>query len=325
MTGLDLRLLLDKYKNINIFTHLRPDGDAIGSSLALGNALRHESKNIRLFCSDEIPSKYSFLPGVEVFQRYFEREEEEGLAIVLDCSDLKRLGHLRDGLKELNEIINIDHHITNEKFGDVNIIDSSAASTGEMIYKLLQTNNLEINKEICLCLYVAISSDTGSFKYENTTPQTMEIAGQLLEKGVNPAYVSERIFDEYPLSTIPILRDSLSTLQLDDTGKVAWMQLSEKVVLKHGAKPDQLDGFVNYAKNIMGVEVGVFFYHTEDGETKTGLRSKSIDVAALAHKFGGGGHVRAAGCSISGKPDDVVKKVLQAIKSGLENKVAVEK
>ncbi|MDO9535261.1 MAG: bifunctional oligoribonuclease/PAP phosphatase NrnA [Bacillota bacterium] len=321
MTGLNLRLLLDKYNNIYIFTHLRPDGDAIGSSLALGNALRHESKNVRLFCSDEIPSKYSFLPGVEVFQDYFELEEEEGLAFVLDCSDLKRLAHLKDGLKELNMVINIDHHITNEKFGDINIIDSSAASTGEIIYKLLQTNNLEINKEISLCLYVAISSDTGSFKYENTMPKTMEIAGKLLENGVNPSYVSQIIFDEYPLSTISILSYLLSTLQLDETGKIAWMQLTEKVLREYGAKPDQLDGFVNYAKNIIGVEVGVFFYHTEDGETKTGLRSKSVDVAAIAHKFGGGGHIRAAGCSISGKPDDVVKMVLEAIKNGLNEKV----
>lgn len=321
MTGLNLRLLLDKYNSIYIFTHLRPDGDAIGSSLALGNALSHESKKVRLFCSDAIPSKYSFLPGVEVFQDYFEREEEDGLGIVLDCSDLKRLAHFKDDLKQLNKVINIDHHITNEKFGDVNIIDSSAASTGEIIYKLLQTNNLEINKEISLCLYVAISSDTGSFKYENTTPKTMEIAGKLLENGVNPAYVSQIIFDEYPLSTISILSYSLSTMQLDETGRIAWMQLTDKVVREYGAKPDQLDGFVNYAKNIIGVEVGVFFYHTEDGETKTGFRSKNFDVAAMAHKFGGGGHVRAAGCSISGKPDDVVKKVLEAIKNGLNEKV----
>jgi bifunctional oligoribonuclease and PAP phosphatase NrnA len=322
MTELNLRLLLDRYKNIYIFTHLRPDGDAIGSSLALGNALKHDSKNVRLFCSDEIPAKYSFLPGVEVFQNYFEQEKEEGLAFVLDCSDLQRLAHLKDHLKEIKMVINIDHHITNEKFGSINIIDSAAASTGEIIYKLLQTNNLEINKEISLCLYVAISSDTGSFKYENTTPQTMEIAGKLLKNGVNPSYVSQLIFDEYPFSSISILRESLSTLQLDETGKIAWMQLTEKTLLEHGAKPDQLDGFVNYAKNIIGVEVGVFFYHTEDGETKTGLRSKSVDVAAMAYKFGGGGHVRAAGCSISGKPDHIVKMVLQEIKNGLNEKVA---
>lgn len=320
MTGLDLRLFLEKYRDIYIFTHLRPDGDAIGSSLALGNTLKHESKNVRLLCSDEIPSKYSFLPGVEKFQNYFEREEEEGLAIVLDCSDLKRLGDLKDGLKELNNVINIDHHVTNEKFGDVNIIDSSAASTGEIIYKLLQTNSLELNSEISLCLYVAISSDTGSFKYENTTPQTMKIAGKLLEKGVNPSYVSQKIFDEYPLSTISILKDSLSTLQFDETGKIAWMQLTERALREQGANPDQLDGFVNYAKNIIGVEVGVFFYHTDNGETKTGLRSKSVDVAAMAYKLGGGGHPRAAGCSISGKPGDVVKKVLQTIRNSLNEK-----
>ena len=305
-------LLAGCYDNIYIFTHVRPDGDAIGSSLALANALKTEHKNVEVFCPDVIPSRYSFLPGVETFQDSFIPKEGKGMAFILDCSDLRRLEYMGRKLLRLDRIVNIDHHVTNEKFGDLNLIDSSAASTGEIIYRILQ-NDYELNYEISLCLYVAISSDTGSFKYENTTPQTMEIAARLLEKGVNPFYVSQKIFDEYPVSTIFLLRDALGTLQFDETGKIAWMAVDDALLRKRQANSAELDGFVNYVKNIESVEVGIFFHHTDFEETKVGFRSKTVDIASVAHALGGGGHPRAAGCTIKGRPEEVVKIVLQSV------------
>jgi phosphoesterase RecJ-like protein len=323
MKDFNILSLLDKYENFSILTHIRPDGDAIGSSLALGIALRQRGKKVRMLCSDKIPSKYSFLPGIEEFQDLFPDEEEGGLAFVLDCSDLDRLGWMKEKVLKFSEIINIDHHITNDKFGDVNLVDSSAASTGELIFQLLRESNFDINYEISLNLYVAISSDTGSFKYENTTPQTMRIAGVLLEKGINPSLVSQKLFDEYPLSTLLLLRDSLATLEFNNTREIAWMSVHEEMLRKYDAKPAELDGFVNYLKNIEEVEVGVLFYHTVDEGTKIGFRSKTVDVALIAQTFGGGGHPRAAGCTVSGKPQEVVKRVLDVIRHCLKEKSAL--
>ncbi|RJX24357.1 MAG: bifunctional oligoribonuclease/PAP phosphatase NrnA [Dethiobacter sp.] len=323
MIDFNILALLDKYDNITILTHIRPDGDAIGSSLALGIALQQRGKKAKMLCSDKIPSKYSFLPGIEEFQDLFPEEEEGSLAFILDCSDLDRLGWMKEKVLKFEKIINIDHHITNDKFGDVNWVDSSAASTGELVFQLLQENNLEINYEISLNLYVAISSDTGSFKYENTTPQTMRIAGALLEKGINPSIVSQKLFDEYPLSTILLLRDSLATLEFDPSGKIAWMNVQEEMLRKYDAKPAELDGFVNYLKNIEEVEVGVLFYHTDNEETKVGFRSKNIDVASIAQTFGGGGHPRASGCTVSDKPQEVVKRVLEVINNCLNENSAL--
>jgi len=315
--------LLENYRDIDIFTHIRPDGDAIGSSLALGRALQKNGKKVRLFCADEIPERYSFLQGIEGFRDFFSQERGNSLAFVLDCSDPDRLGRLKEEVLQFKKIINIDHHITNTRFGNINVVNPSAASTGELIYQLLQENAFELDYEISLSLYVAISSDTGSFKYENTSPQTMRIAAKLLEKGINPAVVSQKLFDEYPLSTIFLLRDSLATLKLNETKEIAWMSIDESMLQRYKAKSAEMDGFVNYLKNIDTVEVGVLFYHTLEEETKVGLRSKTIDVSEIAQFFGGGGHPRAAGCTVAGKPEQVIKQVLEVINRHLEKKNAL--
>ncbi len=320
MKDFDLLSLLNKHENIAILTHIRPDGDAIGSTLALGIALKQKGKKVAMFCADIVPAKYSFLPGVEEFQEKISAEETMDLAFILDCSDLDRLGLLKEQISCFPTVVNIDHHITNEQFGSVNLVDASASSTGELIFQLLKNNNFTLDYEISLGLYVAISSDTGSFKYENTTPKAMNIAGVLLEKGINPAVISQKIFDQYPASTILLLRDSLATLEFNPTKQIAWMSIHEKMLALHGAKSEEMDGFVNYLKNIAEVEVGVLFYHTLEKGTKIGFRSKTTDVAHIAKIFGGGGHLRAAGCTVQGNPQEVIKKVIAVINRFLINK-----
>lgn len=318
MSKFKLPFRLDKYKSIYIFTHIRPDGDAIGSSLALGGALKLQGKKVKILCADEIPARYSFLPGVKNFQDSFSPHEGKGLAFVLDCNDLDRLGDLQGDVLKLDKIVNIDHHITNDRFGDVHFIDPAASSTGEVVFRFIRDNDLKLNKEISLNLYVAIASDTGSFKYDNTTPLALQIAGELLKEGVSPSLVGRKLFDEYPLSTLLLLRDSLATVQFDPTQKIIWMNVFEKMLTKNKAKSAELDGFINYLKSVQEAEVGVLFYHTDRGETKIGFRSKNIDVASIAQSLGGGGHARAAGVTISGKPENIVQNVLQVISAKLK-------
>ncbi len=321
MNSQELSKLLNKHNNIYILTHTLPDGDAIGSALAWGTVLRHLGKKVRIFCPGVIPRKYNFLPGASEFEHIFPPAPSPGIVFVLDCGDLERLDYMSQGVGEIENIVNIDHHATNLLFGDFNIVDTSAAATGEIIYRLIIEQELPLDYEASICLYVAIASDTGSFKYGNTTAQTLRITATLLEKGVDPALVSQKIFDEYPQSTIHLLREALTTLQIDETFPIAWMNLHEDTLDTYGAKAEELEGFVNYAKNIYGVEIGIFFYHTLKGETKVGFRSKSVDVSSIAGLFGGGGHPRAAGCTIKYQEGpDAIRLVIEAVRKTLQEK-----
>ena len=326
MNNFNLDTLLECYHHTIILIHIRPDGDAIGSALALKKALKQRGKDVQLLCADVIPSKYSFLPGIENFKDHINPNNAETLVFILDCSDLDRLGYMKETVLNLSGVIvNIDHHITNDLFGDFNIVDVNASATAEIIYRLLRENKINIDPEISLCLYVGISSDTGFFKYENTSPRAMCIAAGLLRQGINPSLVSQKIFDELSVPAIKLLSDALATLEFEDEGRIAWMKVRDDMLQKHRAKPEELDGFVNYTKNIEGVEAGIFFYHTDKNlETKIAFRSKTIDVSRIAKKFGGGGHPLAAGCTIKGKQNEVEALVLNAVKKAIKEQVLPE-
>ncbi len=314
METIDLKAILKTVKRISIFSHVRPDGDAIGSSLGLQRILHtNTGLPVYLYCPDVIPAKYDFLPGVEQFLRELEGSVEQDLVFVLDCSDLDRLDYLKEKIQQHPRLINIDHHVTNDFFGKYNLVDTRAAATGEMLYQLSRAWGFHVDFEAALCLYSAIVSDTGSFKYDNTTPETLRITAELLQKGVQPSLVSQRLFDERPYTTLALLGEALKSLTLDQDDKIAWMSIDDDGIEKCGAKPEELDGFVNYLRDIENVEVGIFFYHARVGNTKVGFRSKSMDVARIASAFGGGGHPRAAGCTVEDEPSMVIKRVLNAV------------
>lgn len=321
MKNREIHNLIKNNDYIYVLTHALPDGDAIGSALAWGAALRCLGKKVRVFCPGVIPHKYSFLPGAKEIENNFPDAPPEGVVFVLDCGDLERLEYMAGKVRQAGAIVNIDHHLTNSYFGDYNLVDTNAAATGEMIYRLIRENRLILDEGISLCLYVAIASDTGSFKYGNTTPRSLQIAAVLLQKGVDPSMVSRKIFDEYPLSTIYLLRDALASLQLDKSQKIAWMSLHENVLDLYGARSEEMEGFVNYGRNIYGVEVSIFFYHKRDKKTKVGFRSNTVDVGAIAAQFGGGGHARAAGCTLSEVDEHTAReKVIQAVKEMIEKR-----
>jgi len=320
-----LKPLLETHQRIDIFTHVRPDGDAIGSSLALQAALTGAGKKARVFCPDVVPAKYSFLPGAESIKaHYTPLDGQSALAVTLDCSDLNRLSYMKENVLEFDKLINIDHHVTNEFFGHHNLVDHNAAATAEILFKLLKKEGFLLTAEISLCLYVGVSTDTGSFKYENTTAETLYMGGELVANGVDPT-VGYRVLDEYPLSTLLLLRDALTTLQMNDEKTVAWMQVTEKMIRRNGALPEELDGFVNYLRNIQSVDVAVLFFHKDNGETKVGFRSKKTDVAVIASHFGGGGHPRAAGCTLTGDYNKLTKKVLARIEKEISSMAAAGK
>lgn len=292
--------LLRRHGSFNLVSHVRPDGDSIGSLLALGEVLRSMGKIVRLFTADRVPRKYAFLKGSKGISAAVEEWLEDGVAVVLDCSDLERTGEFREAVSRAEVVINIDHHRTNRYFGAANLVDSNAAATGEIIFGLLKAMQFPLTGSMAEALYVALSTDTGSFKFENTTAAAHRIAAELLENHkLNPGVLSERIFDLRPLPFYLLLKKVLGTLELHGGKKIAAITASREMLEQSGALTEDLDGMVNFARNIEGVEIGIMYFIESPTEVKVGFRSKNVDVSKLAGALGGGGHARAAGCRLN--------------------------
>ncbi|MEW6540141.1 MAG: bifunctional oligoribonuclease/PAP phosphatase NrnA [Bacillota bacterium] len=294
--------------------HVLPDGDSVGSTLALGLMLEQLGKKVRMVSQDPIPPMYRFLPGVAQIRVGTVPDADYDCLVTLDCSSPERLGTdikpllSRPGLR----VVNIDHHISTGRYGDLNHIDPAAAAVGEIVFDLAEPLGVEISPEVSVCLYVAIATDTGSFRYENTTAGTHRRIARLIEMGLDAAAVNTRIFDEKPLAAIRLLHRVLGTLALSAGGRIAWLKLTRAMEAESGEEAD-VEDLINYARRISGVEVGILFRELPEGQIKVGFRSKrAVDVAALAAVFGGGGHPRAAGCRLAGELAEAERLVLGA-------------
>lgn len=315
----DVATALQQSRNLVVSGHIMPDGDSIGSTLALGLALEKLGKKVTMICSEPVPETYQFLPGADRIQQELPPSDYDTLVMV-DCSVQERLakqlhGLLKDGIT----VINIDHHVSTDTFADINYINSHAAATGEIIYDLLVNMGIDIDQPIALNLYTAIVTDTGSFRYESTTPATHRRVADLLDKGIQVGQVSKLIFDEKPIETINILKTVLPTLSISPCGKVAWISLDWATKEKLQAKDEHTENLINYPRQIKGVEVALFFKALSRETVKVSLRSNHyVDVNKLAGNFGGGGHKRAAGCQIQGDfadiKDAVIAKALEAVR-----------
>jgi len=303
--------ILLKDDNFTLISHMLPDGDSIGSLLALGAGLKRIGKKVQMFTPGPIPRKYTFLKGAELVDNQVFSSTSSKVVIVLDSSDEERLGLFKDQVMSFARIINIDHHVTNQSFGSLNLIDAEASATGEIVFGILKELGVELDQPIAEALYVAISTDTGSFKYDNTTSHTHLVIAELLKYDLSPGVLSQKIFDERPLSFFILLKEAISSLELYLKQTVAVMTISKDIRVGSGATTDDLDGIVNYTRNIEGIELGILFYVESDREVKVGFRSKLLDVSALAGKLNGGGHVRAAGCRLQGNYETVKEKVLR--------------
>lgn len=304
--------LFQNESSFNLVSHMLPDGDSIGSLLALGEALQSMGKEAKLFSPGRVPKKYAFLKGSEAIKDRGMVSGSGCVVVILDSSDLERVSIFEEALRQARYLVNIDHHVTNQLFGTHNLVDPGASATGEIIYNLLGEMRVKITESIAEALYVAIATDTGSFKYENTTAAAHRVAADLLELKLNPGSLSQRIFDDRPLAFYLLLREALSTLELYAGNQIALITLSQDMLQRCGTTVEEIDGLVNYTRNIEGVELGILFYVESGGEVKVGFRSRRVDVSVLAGKLNGGGHARASGCRMHGDLDQVKEKVLTA-------------
>lgn len=304
-------------KNRFIVTcHVHPDGDAIGSLLAIGFVLKRLGKQVELVCSEGVPSVYLFLEGNELIKKERDHSVTPEVLILVDCAEKDRCAIDPEiwNLPGLT-VINIDHHITNTGFGNLNLIDSQAAATGEVLYRLFSDAGITLNRAIATALYTAVATDTGFFRYSNTSAFALELAALLVkEYGVEPAKIAEQVHDQKSFNSIRLLGEVLCTLKVGIGGKVAWMVMDQPMLNRFQVENEETESFVNYARSIEGVEIGILFKELRPNEIKLSWRSSvAVDVSKLAAYFGGGGHARAAGCTINGPVDQVVKDVLKFV------------
>ncbi|KUK36804.1 MAG: Phosphoesterase RecJ-like protein [Thermacetogenium phaeum] len=312
--------IIEKSNKILMTTHVNPDGDAVGSLLGLGLALVNSGKDVMMVTAAPIPAVYQYLPGSELLQLpsiLSTREFEAG--VVLDCTDLSRIGgDLPELLNGAGSVVNIDHHISNTHFGDVNAVDPKAAATGEIVLDLLLLMGIPVTPDIATNLYTALITDTGSFRHQNTTARCHRTAAVLLEYGADHVLVHNCLYEQRTLSSLMLLKAGLETLSLSKDGRIAWMAISYEDILSSGCNMEDCEGIIDYPKSLRGVEVGILFKEVKPGEIKVSFRSKQyLDVNRLAASFGGGGHERAAGCTVKGNLADAVAMIVRTTEEHL--------
>ncbi|MGB9613500.1 MAG: DHH family phosphoesterase [Candidatus Margulisiibacteriota bacterium] len=308
---------LKNAKNAILAVHIDPDGDAVGSMLGLGMMLEKKSLYVTYYSADGVPKIYKFLPGAEKIKSEIYPSSQFDLALVIDSSDLSRLGN-KINLKQIASlIINIDHHPDNTNFGDINYI-AKTSSVAEQIYELGKYLRIKMDKKIAECLYVAMITDTGNYRYENTSEKTFKIAAELLRAGISTHELTTRIYDTKSMASIRIMAKALSHLKISEDHKVAWASVTEEMMKEVGAKGEDLIGIVDQIRALDGVEVAILF-RQDKNKVKINFRSKTkVNVSELAKHFGGGGHHKAAGAIIEGAIEDVEKKVISEVLSYLE-------
>jgi bifunctional oligoribonuclease and PAP phosphatase NrnA len=313
--------LIENKDDFGITTHVKPDGDGVGSSLGLCWLLRSLGKSAEVIVRGDIPAAYRTLPGADEIRNLERLDRDYDAVFVIECSDLERPGI--SGL-DRQFTVNIDHHATSEHFGTINWIDSTASAVGEMIYNLCKAIGGRVTREIAECVYMALVTDTGSFHFSNTTERTLKVASELIKAGVRPASISEAVYNNYPWSRIELMRQVLGTVRRDESGKIAVMRQTLAMREAAGAVDGDNNGFVNIPLAARDILAAVYMREVGAGEYRVSLRSKGdINVAKVAEKFGGGGHRNAAGLRIEGDWDEKEAELVDAVRDAVEHAEAV--
>src|SRR6266436_5671829 len=293
-------------------SHARPDGDAIGSALACAQILRLLGKHAEVVMHDPVPRIYEVLPFAEHVIQADQVNGNYEAAILLECDSIQRTR--LEGL-ENQFLISIDHHTSGRPFANVNWIDPRATATAEMVYRLAREADVKISPEIATCLYTALMTDTGSFMFKGTNEQTFALARELVLAGADPAQCARNVYFAHSTAKMRLLGAALSNLHRE--GPLAWISVSQEQMLRCRAKEEDCEGLVNYALSMQGVEVAVFFRELPDGRFRVSLRSKGkLDVAAVAERFGGGGHQCASGCALDGPLPVATERILAELRLG---------
>lgn len=306
---------IDRGKKFFITAHIRLDGDALGSELALYLMLKDLGKEAVICNQDPTPQHYKFLPAADVIVHDIKNMETYDVGFVLDCSELDRVGKLAAEVSGIKTLINIDHHVSNGGFCKMRLLDARASSTGELLYRLMRRMHVKMTKDICTNLYTAILTDTGGFRYSSTHQDTLRAAGDLVEGGADPQWISENIYESDPPAKLKLLAKVLETLELDLELKTASMTVTCDQLKQTGAAMEHTDGFIDIPRTVKNVNIAMLYSQIGEKQFKLSLRSKGkVNVEKIAAQFGGGGHINAAACRIEGDIKDIKARVRKAVR-----------
>lgn len=306
--------LIRKSKTIMVSTHEGPDGDGIGSMLALGMGLKQLGKKVTFYMKDPVPRLYRFLPGQDLITNTLPANKTFDVCFIIDLGELERVGQDFINYPGRGLTVSLDHHARGDHNANLNFCLPKQASSGEVIFKILKALRVKLNRAMATNIYTAMVTDTGSFKYSNTTQETFAIAAELMKQKVDVWQVSLNCFETWSLSRMELFKRVLATMTIHPNKKVAWIVLSKRDFAESQAGMDEAEGFISYPRAVEGIEVALSFKEHDDGVYKISMRSKNhVDVAAIAESLGGGGHIRASGCKVKGSFEDAKKIILNKI------------
>ena len=314
-------------KTVVIIHHVAPDGDCLGSALALEEALRHLSnlERVHAVITGQIPNIYAFLPGIENLKNVKDEDlyQSYDLAITVDCAGKDRLGDAVYLFNNAKETINIDHHISNNGFADIDLIMPNVSATGEVLFSLIRAFPVEITKEMATNLYTAILTDTGGFKFENTKPETLRICADLIAAGADPVFIYKQCYESKPLEMVRLHSKAINDAVFLENNKIVYTKITRKLLEDLNASDEHIDGITETLRQINTVQIALVFKETIKGFTKISMRSNGIDVCEIASFYGGGGHKLASGCLLEKNLDEAVNDVISTVVKQL-SKAALE-
>jgi len=307
--------VIRSHQRFVVMSHMRPDGDALGCAIAMGLCLKQLGKDVTVWNEDGVPEKFRYLPGNELVAKPPVDPLEFEVAIVIDTAVQNRAGTCLPAVKHAGVWINIDHHISNDHYGDLAYIDAQAPAAGQILFEFFQSQGFPVTSEMADNLFAAISTDTGSFQYPNTTARTYEIAAELIKAGVNVGQLSQKMYESYPRRRLELLRALLNVLRFSSGDRAASFSLSMATAHALEVQPEDNEGLIDTIRAVEGVIVAAFFEELTDSKVRVSLRSKNpkADVCKICAQFGGGGHTLAAGARIRGSLTEVETLVLDAI------------
>jgi phosphoesterase RecJ-like protein len=314
----EIKELIDANQEILIFGHKDADGDTLGCSLAFAEALRASSKDVWVLIPPPLPQMYTFMPGFAEIRAEPPHGIDPQLVFFFDSGNLERSGESVKRIASHATIVNVDHHPSNSRFGDVNVIDPNASAVGQMVMEMLDHFGYPITPTIAANLYVALLTDTGGFRHENTTPRALDDAARLARLGADPGGIATMVYKMRPETTLKLNGLALATMRVELEGKLAWAKVTRRMLKEANAVMAESEGIIDTLNSIAGLELAVLFKEVNDSLTKISVRSRgSVDAAALCATFGGGGHIRAAGAEIERPMEETVKMVLAAAKEAI--------
>lgn len=320
-TFAEIAAALRKHEKFVVMSHLRPDGDALGCEIAMALCLRQLGKEVKVWNQDGMVKKYDFLPGADMVTKPPAAPEDFDVAIAIDTAARERLGTCLNAVGGAAIWVNIDHHVSNNRYGDLAYVDSGAPAAGQILHEFFRQQNFPLTREIADSLFVAISTDTGSFQYPSTSARSFEIGAELIGAGVDVGRISQQMYETSPRRRIELLRSLLNVLKFSCNDKVASFCLTLDMARRAATSPEDNEGMIDHIRAIDGVVAAAFIEEMAEGKVRISLRSKdsSVDVSKICGQFGGGGHTLAAGARMTGPLDEVERKVLQAICDEIDN------